>query len=143
MYLSGIVTSTFKVGTGFRGGRSLSSSFPPWAGVASVFPLIFCLIVNLKLFAIWSIIININHVISIIIRQTFWYYRKLSLYTNRLYIVITKSRPSALFMNVLLIFNMHKLNGVLILNTTPFCFILIFPSTQRYRVPFSTIFTSL
>ena len=36
----------FKGGTGGRGGRSLSASFPPCAGLASVFYIVFVLYLN-------------------------------------------------------------------------------------------------
>ena len=42
-YLSGIVTSMFKVGTGGCAGQLASPSFPGCAGLASVFPVIFVL----------------------------------------------------------------------------------------------------
>ena len=40
-YLSGIVTSTFNVGTGGHAGQSASPSFPGCAGLASAFLIIF------------------------------------------------------------------------------------------------------
>ena len=42
-YLGGTVTSTFKVGTGGRAGRSASPSFP---GCGGLFPVIFVLYLN-------------------------------------------------------------------------------------------------
>ena len=47
----------------------------------------------------------------------------LSLYSSRLYIKMTIQRSSPLSINVLLIFDMHGLNGELLLNTT-FCVLL-------------------
>ena len=45
-YLSGIVTSTFKVGTFGCGGSFESPSFPDRSGVCGVFPSIFVLYSN-------------------------------------------------------------------------------------------------
>ena len=47
----------------------------------------------------------------------------LSLYSSRLYIKMTIQRSSPLSINVLLIFDMHGLNGELLLNTA-FCVLL-------------------
>ena len=131
-YLSEIVTSKFKLGAGAHSGQLVFPSFPPFR-YCFWFSCYFCL--THKWFTIWSIIITIIHLISIIILQT----SKLSLWSNTLYMGITMSRSSALFMNVLLIFD---LNGALFLNTTPFYAISLSPVTPRSIVPFTTIYTS-
>ena len=89
--MSGTLTSTFKVGTG---GRFACHSFP---GLSGVFPTIF--------------VLYSNYLPSLALSLT---------YSNRLYIGITISRSSPLSINVLLIFEMHDLNGELFLNATSF-----------------------
>ena len=58
---------------------------------------------------------------------------------------MTISRSSALSINVLLIFEMHDLNGALFLNTTPFSALSFSfgAATKRSIGPFTTIYASL
>ena len=67
----------------------------------------------------------------------------MSLYSDRLYIGMIMARSSALSINVLLIFDMRDLNGLIFLNVS-FLFLLLtglVPST--FIIPLRTIYASL
>ena len=58
---------------------------------------------------------------------------------------MTISRPSVLYINVLLIFEMHDLNGALFSNATSYSALSFSfaAAAKRSMVPFKTIYTSL
>ena len=56
---------------------------------------------------------------------------------------MTILRSSALSINVLLIFEMHELNGSLFLIATSFSSTLVFAVVLTFIIPFTTIYASL
>ena len=114
-YLSGIVTSTFKVDTFGCGGQSASPSFPDCSGLL-VFSYSFLfyikMIYHLKYYKQHHQFRLYNNSINFLMSWNNFDY------SSRLYIGMMISRSSALSINVLLIFQFHDLNGALFLKTT-------------------------
>ena len=106
--MSGIVTSTFKAGTGGCGGWSASLSFPGPSGPSRVF---------LTIFVLYSNDLPPKHSHQ---------HHQFHLYNNSVTFLMSWTNfdciltDSAFSINVLLIFAMHDLNGALFLNATFF-----------------------
>ena len=114
-----------------------------WSYTQTIDLLFFVVIYHIII--IISFIRRIIYFIFIIIPQVSDVIEKLSLYSNKSYIDIKISRPSALSINTLLIFDIHDLNGSLFLKVS-FFFLLAFsvPATliiflQKYMHHYNQI----
>ena len=141
-YLSGIVTSTCKVGTG---GRFASPSFP---GISGMFPTILFyikMIYHLKPYHHYQFCLynnSINFLMSYInFDNILADYSSTWLYQDYTLAWLYQHGST----NVLLIFEMYDLNGALFLNATSFSALsfLFAASAKRSIVHFTTIYASL